>query len=174
MEQRQLTFAHRIKMIRRLQKGRVGEPGTMTMEEALTTKLYDLFPELPEDLLMRIVPVYDEAAMAQCGSHLPWNRRKRRRLARAKQVIVHLFSGPDASYWEKALGNATTEVLCIDTLGNVPADLHDPMVYWFLLSLAASKKITAILAGPPCRTVSFGRRSTPMECQGCHMNNRRW
>lgn len=65
-------------------------------ELALTVKLKSLSPSLPDEILMRVVP-----DLAQ--SHLlPWNRRKRRRLERAKQIVVHLFSGP-TKYWEKTL-----------------------------------------------------------------------
>ena len=42
----------------------------------------------------------------------------------------------------------------MDLSGYVPADLHDDAVFCFLLSLAASGQVKALLAGPPCRTVS--------------------
>lgn len=154
MEQRQLAFLNKLMMVKGLQHGKCQVAGKMTIDEAMLIKLYYLFPDLPEDVLMRIIPEYDEEKMQWCGSHLPWNRRKRRRLAKAKSVVLHLFSGPDASYWERALGSATTEVLCVDLLGNVKADLHDPMVFWYIMSLAVANKIKAVVAGPPCRTMS--------------------
>ena len=76
---------------------------------------------------------------------------KKKRLAQAKQIVLHLFSGPDARYWEKAL---RVEVLCVDLQAAVAADLHDDNVYRFLLALAATGRVKAIVGGPPCRTVS--------------------
>ena len=105
-------------------------------EMAMTYKLKTLFKALPD------------------GDRLPWNRRKRRRLERAKQIALHLFSGPDSKYWEKAIQQGSVEMLCIDLQAEVSADLHDDHIYRYLLSLAASGKVKAIIGGPPCRTVS--------------------
>ena len=44
------------------------------------------YGDIPENMLMELLPRGDIAA-------LPFNRHKRRRLARAKRVVVHLFSG---------------------------------------------------------------------------------
>ena len=44
------------------------------------------YGEVPEHMLMELLPHGDIAA-------LPFNRHKRRRVARAKRVVVHLFSG---------------------------------------------------------------------------------
>ena len=88
------------------------------------------------------------------GHQLPWNRRRRRRVERAKKIVIHLFSGPDSGYWEKALCHEDVEVLCVDLQAPVSADLHDDQIYLYLLSLAASGRVKAILGGPPCRTVS--------------------
>lgn len=154
IEQRQIAFVKRWRTVQELYEGKRTVDGQMTMDEALLVKLYSMFPDLPKELLMRIIPEYHEKAMDQCGALLPWNRRKRRRLAKAKQIVLHLFSGPDSTYWEKSLGSATTEVLCVDIMGNVKAGLHDPLVFWYVMSLAAAKKIKVVMAGPPCRTVS--------------------
>jgi len=51
---------------------------------------------------------------------IPWNRRKRRRLERAKGgVVLHLFAGR-GSHSEKwqSLGGADTEVLTLDISAN--------------------------------------------------------
>ena len=69
-----------------------------------------------------------------------------------KQILLHLFSGPDSKYWEKTLRHGNVEVLCIDL--QVAADLHDDNMYRYLLSLATSGRVKAINGGPPCRTVS--------------------
>ena len=46
------------------------------------------------------------------------------------------------------------EVVCIDLQAEVPADLHDDQTNMYLLALAASGRVKAIVGGPPCRTVS--------------------
>ena len=122
-------------------------------EMALTLKLKNLFPELPDDILMKVIP--DLSTDQELDGHtLPWNRHKRRRLQQAKKIVLHCFSGPDHRFWEKKLSGGGVEVLCIDLCGPVPADLHDAHVFGFVLSLAASGRVKALLGGPPCRTVS--------------------
>ena len=122
-------------------------------EMALTYKLKALFEDLPDDVLMRVIPDLSDIHDLD-GQLLPWNRRKRRRVERAKQIVLHLFSGPDSKYWEQALQKGNVEVLCVDLQAEVAADIHDDMVFKYLLSLAASGRVKALIGGPPCRTVS--------------------
>ena len=124
------------------------------IELALTVKLKALFPALPDEILMRVIPEMAYVQDGIDGSRLPWNRRKRRNIANAKQVVVHLFSGPDQRFWEKKLSGNGVEVLCVDLNAQVPADLHDDNVFRYLLMLAASGRVKTLLGGPPCRTVS--------------------
>ena len=126
----------------------------LDLELALTYKLRQLFPQLPDEVMMRIAPHLEMVKTENFESNLPWNRHKRRRLRQAKHVILHLFSGPDHNYWDQRCANANTEVLCIDTTCSTPANLHDRNVFGYLLTLCASGRVRAILGGPPCRTVS--------------------
>ena len=126
----------------------------LDLELALTYKLRQLFPHLPDEVMMRIAPHLEMVKTENFESNLPWNRHKRRRLRQAKHVILHLFSGPDHNYWDQRCANANTEVLCIDTTCSTPANLHDRNVFGYLLILCASGRVRAILGGPPCRTVS--------------------
>ena len=80
--------------------------------------------------------------------------RKRRRLARAQNIVIHVFSGEDVKFWEKQLSSSTTEVICVDVLGDCKADLLDRNVYGYLLQLVASGRVRALLGAPPCRTTS--------------------
>ena len=68
--------------------------------------------------------------------------------------MLHVFSGDNPQYWERQLSTANTEVLCVDLQGGCHANLLDKHVYGFLLTIAASGKLRALLGGPPCRTVS--------------------
>ena len=126
----------------------------LDLELALTYKLRQLFPHLPDEVMMRVAPHLEMVKTENFESNLPWNRHKRRRLRQAKHVIIHLFSGPDHNYWDQRCANANTEVLCIDTACSTPANLHDRNVFGYLLTLCASGRVRAILGGPPCRTVS--------------------
>ena len=110
----------------------------LDLELALTYKLRQLFPHLPDEVMMRIAPHLEMVKTENFESNLPWNRHKRRRLRQAKHVILHLFSGPDHNYWDQRCANANTEVLCIDTTCSTPANLHDRNVFGYLLTLCAS------------------------------------
>ena len=126
----------------------------LNLELALTYKLRQLFPHLPDEVMTRVAPHLEMVKTENFESNLPSNRHKRRRLRQAKHVILHLFSGPDHNYWDQRCANANTEVLCIDTTCSTPANLHDRNVFGYLLTLCASGRVRAILGGPPCRTVS--------------------
>ena len=70
-------------------------------------KLKQIFPNMPERILERLPP-------RRRWESVPWNRRIRRRLQQAEEIIIHLYSGPDARYWERELGTAKRVVLCVD------------------------------------------------------------
>ena len=89
----------------------------------------------------------------------PFNRRTRRRLARSRGVIVHLFAGHDHSRW--ALDTDQYEVLPIDVSHGSQYDLHNLGLWSYLWDLASSGKIVGVVGGPPCRTVSRLRHTPP-------------
>eukprot|EP00438_Fugacium_kawagutii_P017886 Skav201903 [mRNA] locus=scaffold3992:11450:20578:- [translate_table: standard] len=155
MEEEQRTQDHRVRMVKALTADLATlDPKELTMDLAMMVRLRTMFPHLPEEVLTKTVPAYDASMAADLGHRLPWNRRKRRRLQRADNLIVHFYSGACGQFWEKELGSHTTEVLCLDLLAPVPSDLMDPAVFWYVMSLMMSGRVKAILAGPPCRTVS--------------------
>ena len=61
-------------------------------------ELRELFPDVPLRLLVRILP-----KVGWTGETLPWNRHERRRVRRAREVVIHLFSGDTKKYWQKEL-----------------------------------------------------------------------
>ena len=106
----------------------------LDLELAMTLKLRMMFPNLPEEIMMKVVPRLEAVKYEGFGSMLPWNRRKRRRLARAKNIVMHVFSGDNPQFWERRLSTATTEVLCIDIQGGCSANLMDKQLWlWQLL-----------------------------------------
>ena len=137
-----------------LTRGAAGLGNNMSIEMAMLVKLKEVMPTLPEDLALKLVPDLSELTDPNIGLNLPWNRRKRKRLMMAKNVIIHMYSGPDASYWERRLSNEHTEVLCVDLEASTPSNALDETTFAFLLSLCASKRVKALLGGPPCRTTS--------------------
>ena len=124
------------------------------MEMAVTLKMREVFPNLPDEVMMGLIPYLEQLKAMDFGARLPWNRSKRRRVQRAKNVILHIFSGPDQRFWEQKCSTKTTEVLCVDTNSAVPASLLDKNVFAYLLSICASGNVKAIIGGPPCRTIS--------------------
>ncbi|CAL1146551.1 unnamed protein product, partial [Cladocopium goreaui] len=137
-----------------LTRGAAGLGDKMSIEMAMLVKLKEVMPTLPEDLALKLVPDLSVLTDPNIGLNLPWNRRKRKRLMMAKNVIIHMYSGPDASYWERRLSNEHTEVLCVDLEASTPSNALDETTFAFLLSLCASKRVKALLGGPPCRTTS--------------------
>ena len=126
----------------------------LTMEMAVTLKMREVFPNLPDEVMMGLIPYLEQLKAMDFGARLPWNRSKRRRVQRAKNVILHIFSGPDQRFWEQKCSTKTTQVLCVDTNSAVPASLLDKNVFAYLLSICASGNVKAIIGGPPCRTIS--------------------
>ena len=121
------------------------DPSKSDLELALTVKLQHLFPNLPEEIMAKLVPRLESVNMQNSGAMVPWNRRKRRLLSKAKSVILHVFSGDNPQFWERALSTSTTEVLCVDLLDGHRADLLDRHVYGFLLTIAASGRLRVML-----------------------------
>ena len=119
-------------------------------------KLRELFPMTPAQVLERI-----PAKTGWRGESLPWNRRKRRRLEKASEVIIHLFSGPDAKYWERELAAPGREILCIDLAISKQQDLRRDDVTSYLQYLCQLGTVKGILGGPPCRSVSRLRHTQP-------------
>lgn len=126
----------------------------MTMEMALMVKVKEIFPTMPDDLALKLVPDLNVLTDPYVGIQLPWNRRKRKRLMTAKNVINHMFSGPDTQFWDRCLANEHTEVLCVDLGATASANVLDDVTFAYLLSLCASGRVRAVIGGPPCRTVS--------------------
>ena len=99
------------------------------------------FGEVPEERLTELLPHGEVEA-------LPFNRHKRRRVQRAKKVVLHRISG--SKKWH--FPGRDVEVLELDLKKG--GDLHNPSVWKYLLLLAAGGKVVAVIVGPPCRTVS--------------------
>ena len=107
------------------------------------------FPEAPMRVLERIPGEKDVDE-----TQLPLNRRRRRQIEQAKNIIIHMFAGGDAGRW-KRLESATTVVIAVDTL--LGLNVMDPMVAGWIDKLIETGKVIMWTAGPPCRSVSLCR-----------------
>ena len=121
-------------------------------EVVLTVLLKGEFPDLPDTIIGKVVPRMKTVQ----GEDLPWNRRRRRQIDKAKRVVLHLYSGKDEKSW-KELENKETVVLCVDKLLHPGMNMMGDSVMQYLLKVAAQGKIAAVIGGPPCRTVSACR-----------------
>ena len=83
-----------------------------------------------------------------------FNGHHRRKVQRAKTLVVHLFSGDDPKFWMAQEKNGVV-IICIELAKG--ADLRNGHLYGWLEQLARSGKIDVLLAGPPCRSVSVCR-----------------
>eukprot|EP00435_Cladocopium_sp_Y103_P047483 s1575_g14.t1 len=118
----------------------------------LTIVLKKEFPDLPDSVCQKIVPHVTEIK----GDQLPWNRRMRRRMLRCRRIVLHLFSGKDQKTW-RALDDGHTMVVCVDKLLHPKLDVLDDNMFLFLMKLASTGSLQAIIGGPPCRTISSCR-----------------
>ena len=75
----------------------------MTLELALTRRMRQVFPDLPDEIMAKLIPQLETLDANQLGSLVPWNRRKRRRLQRAKSIVLHVFAGESHSWWENSV-----------------------------------------------------------------------
>ena len=110
------------------------------------------YPDVPDSVLEFMVG--QNAGMPK-GETLPWNRRVRKRLRKAKGVIIHLFAGSrqSAREWQKGWPPGI-EILTVDTADSDQQNLHRPEVWAFLAHVVRTHPIVAIIGGPPCRTVN--------------------
>eukprot|EP00913_Durusdinium_trenchii_P002203 g2035.t1 len=102
-------------------------------------ELKDLFPEVPHHLLERLLP-----KKGWTGEGLPWNRHERRRVRKAKEVVIHLFSGDSKQFWQKELEAENRVVLCVDTVINPAMNLLRDDIFAYLLDIADSGALCAV------------------------------
>ena len=156
--------------LRALQSGCSSGSGGWTQEGERLAWLKGLSSEAPHGLLARVPPLQ----VAYSGYTLPFNRKIRRAVERAKKLVIHLYSGQTKS---KEFGNLgeDTYVLSVDLCQG--ANLLDDALMSYLLDLAVSGKVFAIVGGPPCPTFSALRDRAseddgPRRVRGRHGSDR--
>ena len=148
---------HELELDTRLRSLRAGEVGEVPLTVWRWMEHFRrLFPEVPDDLVVRTVPTGVWA-----GEELPWNRRQRRRHAEAESIVLHLFSGKDQAWWSRHLDEGRRVTVCVDTVADPRQDLKSDAVMSYLMELAEKGVIHAVVGGPPCRTMSKLRFQQP-------------
>ena len=115
------------------------------------------YPQVPPEVVAYMAGQHDECPE---GSRLPWNRHVRRRLERAKGIVIHLFAGENPGWWRKHWPQGI-ECLTVDPKENPKQDLHNPEIWAYLMYLVRTKRVVGIIGGPPCRSVSRLRHNPP-------------
>ena len=108
-----------------------------------------IFPQVPDHLLEQLPGREDWQ-----GEALPFNRRRRRQIEKAKWVVVHAFAGQDQQRW-KRFETSEMAMVCLDILSG--ENLLNANLSGWVDSLVKSGKVIAWLGGPPCRTTSLCR-----------------
>ena len=95
-----------------------------------------------------------------CPEELPWNRRQRRTISKARGIVVNLCSGGNEGRWarlgdDKIRGSQHRDRECGHS--QLGSNALDPNVVGWLRSLLRTGKVIEWWSGPPCRTVSVAR-----------------
>ena len=88
-------------------EGIVGFENKLTMEISMMVKVKEVFRSMPDELAMKLVPDLHVLKDPYMGIQLPWNRRKRKRLMTAKNIVIHMFCGADTQYGKNSLQMST-------------------------------------------------------------------
>ena len=107
------------------------------------------FGDWPEHLVRRALPARCDEAPAGSHAFMSMNRRHRRAVDRADDVILHLFAGGEKGLQVEGLGTKTV-ILRVDE--RVRRDLLDEKTYMWLATLCSSGKVSAVVANPPSST----------------------
>ncbi|CAE7489027.1 GIP [Symbiodinium sp. KB8] len=149
---RLITEIENSKRVNRAQVARLTQLPTSSFEDALQDPSGDMlalwFKGMVPSVPARLLPTL---AVAPCKKAAPWNRRRRRTLSRAKHLIIHLFPGQSRGLFRSLTqANLGWDVLEVD----IEEDLLREDTFGFLLHLAQTGRVRAVIGGPPCRTFS--------------------
>ena len=124
-------------------------PAGHDLEEVEAVNFAEDFPEVPPRLIERV-----PGKVRWDPALVPMNRRLRKRIQKAKTIIIHLYSGTETSLWDTH-GEENMMILNIEIKRGM--DMHNDHLFGFLEQLCQSGRVRGVYAGPPCRTVSLLR-----------------
>ena len=148
----------------RRQLSRCVGSGELTRKDQIAW-LMAVFPEAPYAYLERAAGL-DVNGQELVLEGVPWNRRKRRSVARARagEVLIHIFSGRQR--WK-------CQGLVVEVEKSRGADLLSEGVFQHLLCWALNGVVGGVVGGPPCRTATQCRTEgdggpPPVRDRGSH------
>ena len=129
--------------------------GTMAISTA------PFFQEVPDRSLAGLLPSEDVDSISlwkalEEGMPGP-NRRKRKALHRASNWVIHLFAGSGSHGAIKRLESQDTVVVELDICRSKSQDLFHGPLWRLLVKVARLGRVSAVIGGPPCRTMSVLR-----------------
>ena len=144
-----------LKLLRELEAG-----VTMEVNEETVRWWSQKYPQVPKEVWTFMEGQGED--WRTLPGELPWNRHQRRRIEKAKGVVLHIFAGAKESTrrWEELCAGGF-EVLTLDILSSKNQDLHNAKTWAYLWDLASRGKLTMIFGGPPCRSTSRLRHQRP-------------
>ena len=154
--------AHEEEMTKQVSALRAGNPWDLAPNVwKWLNELREMWPEVPDELLARVIPTKRWSAES-----VPLNHRQRQRILSSSSVVLHPFSGPEQSWWKKHLDSNSRKVVCIEKMADSNQDLLSHQLTSFLAEVCEKGTVEVILGGPPCRTVSKlrFRRPGPPPC----------
>ena len=124
-------------------------PAGHDLEEAEAVNFAEDFPEVPPRLIERV-----PGKVRWDPALVPMNRRLRKRIQKARTVVIHLYSGTETSLWDT---HGEDDMLVLNIELKRGMDMHNDHLFGFLEQLCQSGRVRGVYAGPPCRTVSLLR-----------------
>ena len=116
------------------------------------------FQDAPSESLKGILPLEGEDSLWDALKVLPHlNRRRRKALHEAKSWVIHLFAGPCAHKEFAKLEGDGTVVLELDVRRAPSQNLFNAPLWSLLMRVAREGRISGLVGGPPCRTMSVLR-----------------
>ena len=125
------------------------EPNQQDLEMVEAANFADNYPQVPLRLVERI-----PGRVRWDPELVPLNRRMRKRLQRAKSIVIHLFSGTNTEIWDS---HDQEGLVFLNIEIKRGTDMHNDHLFGFLEQLCQSGRVRGVFAGPPCRTVSLLR-----------------
>ena len=125
------------------------EPNQQDLEMVEAANFAEDHPQVPLRLVERI-----PGRVRWDPELVPLNRRMRKRLQRAKSIVIHLFSGTNTEIWDS---HDQERLVFLNIEIKRGTDMHNDHLFGFLEQLCQSGRVRGVFAGPPCRTVSLLR-----------------
>ena len=114
-------------------------PAGHDLEEVEAVNFAEDFPEVPPRLIERV-----PGKVRWDPALVPMNRRLRKRIQKAKTVIIHLYSGTETSLWDT---HGEDDMLILNIEIKRGMDMHNDHLFGFLEQLCQSGRVRGVICG---------------------------